>query len=192
MQLTIQNFTWVDDWNFLGTACAHDSSLVTKFWVCACETALRLKSSKAHGDLLWVEGVRWYARFCYFYSRRRVMSLVHWLHACFSAGLLAPGKEEFCPRRRLQTLLCTDKMTVTLSYRIKNYLSSLVAQGKIFTLSELFPLLGSQLIHLKSCIPTLLSLPTRESFNNHRGQAHLGKLGKPILPTKHFSNNPLV
>lgn len=131
--------------------------------------------------------------FVTFTHSRRVTSLVHWLHACFSAGLLAPGKEEFSPRRTLQTLLCTDKMTVTLSYRIKNYLSSLVAQCKIFTLSELFPLLGSQLIHLKSCVPTLLSLPTREGFNNHRGQAHLGQLGKPILPTKqHFSNSPLV
>lgn len=45
------------------------------------------------------------------YSQYESAVSVLWPHAC---ALLAPEKEEFSPRRRLHTLLCTDKMTVTL------------------------------------------------------------------------------
>lgn len=56
------------------------------------------------------------------YSQQESAVSVHWPHTCLSIALLAPGKEEFCPRRRLQTLLCIDNMIVTLS---NNHIHSL-------------------------------------------------------------------
>lgn len=177
----------------------------------ACETASSLRVERPCGDPCQLRSVRWDAWFCYLTHSQQETTVpsLSISHVPASPLLfLAPGKAEFCPKRRLQTLLlCTDKLTTALSNNhILSHGTFILWDQKVcfilscamwYFYSEQFPVLGSQLICLKSCIPALLSSPTRESFRDHRGQAHLGQPMVTVKATSankttHFNNSPLV